>query len=302
MWRLSALAALFFAHVGFDAAHAATCNAQIAQVGQTAAVAYDPFDGGARAANLDIEFVNGGDEPCTLSIAAAEQMPGGRRLLRGGHAELHYLVTSNGAELANDIGVPGGAIVLPGGAGKRQVVSLKLEIPPGQVVPSGTYASTLNVRAYDVGNGGRSALGDERSVRALAVVQPRAQVNLAGGAGSFGSGFGLSRIDFGAPQSGAERNAFVQVRATGGVTIQVSSKNKGWLRHTTLSESVRGIPYALRLDGTDVPLDAGVFSMERSPPVSIAGASYQLNVRLGEVKLPAAGDYQDIVTIDVSPH
>jgi hypothetical protein len=74
------------------------------------------------------------------------------------------------------------------------------------------------------------------------------------------------------------------------------------LRHLALRDRVPGIAYTLRLDGTEAPLDTGSFSMERNPPVSISGASYMLNVRIGDVTHAYAGDYQDVVTISVCPH
>jgi hypothetical protein len=279
------------------------CNASISHIAQGTPVAYDPFEGLARSATLDIEFVNAGDSPCTLGVAVARQETGGERRLKSSHSEVPYRVTGpGGVELANDLSAPWGSVVLAGGAGQRQTFSLKVEVPAGFIVPAGTYADMLSIRAFDLDNASRVAMGSDRSVRALAIVASRAQINLAGGAGSQGTSFGLDRMDFGVLQSGAERQAFVQIRSTSAVTIQISSKNRGMLRHLALRDRVPGIAYTLRLDGTEASLDTGSFSMERNPPVSISGASYMLNVRIGDVTHAYAGDYQDVVTISVCPH
>ncbi|MCE9521904.1 MAG: hypothetical protein K8S25_05665 [Alphaproteobacteria bacterium] len=124
-------------------------------------------------------------------------------------------------------------------------------------------------------------------------------MNIAGASSSHFGSFGVDEIDFQTMTSGETREARVQVRATDDVSIEVASQYSGKLRHKILIADP-GVPYTLRLDGTQMNL-SGASSIIRNPPVSLDGASYLMQLKLGDVTGRPAGKYQDMLTITVSP-
>ncbi len=281
-------------------AHGATCNAAISKVGPIGSIDYDPFDGVARNVTFTVEFQNNGSDSCSVGVAVGRQASDPQRAFTKGGDRLIYSVKLGGGEVANTLLSPVGNVTLPGGAGKHATLTLKIEVPAGLIGPAGTYADVLVFRGYVVG-GAPVALSGDRTATAYASVESRAEVNIAGAAGSFGMPFAVDNLDFGVLATGAEKNAFVQVRATSSVTITVTSQNRGKLLHTLLKQHAPGVPYALKLDAQAVNL-SGSYSIDRAPPVTLDGVSYPMNVRIGNVSGLTAGQYQDVVTISVCPN
>jgi spore coat protein U-like protein len=278
-------------------AEADTCNVTLTRATASPSLSYDPFEGVRGAATVEVEFVNGGAEPCTLALAVG-QASGGQRFFTNRHGRLAYAVKLAGGEMPNDLTSPTGLVTVEGGNGKRTKLTLAIDVAEGQIAPAGRYRDEITVRAYDLT--ARAFLGKERNVQLSAEVRSRAQVNIAGASGAFDRSFALPKIDFGEIVPGAERTAFVQIRATSAVTIDVESKNHGVLRHRQLGDTVKGLPYTVRLDGKQLNLRGGA-SIDRHPPLTLEGVSYPMIVRLGDTPAPMAGEYQDTITISVCP-
>jgi hypothetical protein len=84
------------------------------------------------------------------------------------------------------------------------------------------------------------------------------------------------------------------------VKISVDSQNDGRLKHKVLPSDA-GIVYVMRLDGTTLDLSSGPGELLRSPPVSLDGSGYPMQLQVGDVGGRPAGDYKDLLTITVSP-
>ena len=276
----------------------ADCNAQISKAGPISPVAYDPFDGVARSVTFDVEFTNRGNDACTISLAVAGQTPGASRYFKNGADQLRYTVEwSDGSALPNNISSPQGSISLQGGNGKKKTATLRVKVPAGLIGPAKTYTDMLTLRAYKAGTSTR--LGSDLTASDSAVVAARAQVNIAGSVSSKFGAFGIDEIDFHTMTTGEIKNAIVQVRATTAVAIGVTSQNKGKLRHKILLADP-GVVYTMSLDGVSVNLTSPV-TLNRAPPVSLDGSSYPMILTLGSVAGRPAGNYQDCLTITVSP-
>ncbi len=129
-------------------------------------------------------------------------------------------------------------------------------------------------------------------------VPARAQVNIAGASGRFGSSH-ASAIDFGQLTTGAHRRAFVQIRANTGVFAQISSKNHGVLRNEAWPDA-SPISYSLVLNG--IPINLNLKATESlDPPATIDGLSLPMDITIGSVEGKFAGTYSDVITIEVSP-
>ena len=287
---------------GAAAPAAAACNATVVGGSPEPVVVYDPFAGIARSEDLSIRFVNLGETACTLAISVTSERPGNEREMSRGGASLPYRIeTLDGRELPNDANAVVGSVLLPGGRGQQAAFVVRIKVPAGVIAPAGDYEDELTIRAFSV-EGGRARLGREIEREVRTRIVSRAQVNIAGSSGSFqGSPFALEQIDFGTLQTGAIRNAFVQVRATAPVSITVSSRNAGALEHATLGASAR-VPYAASLDGRELTLAAGPTTIARRPSMTLDGESYPLTLRItGAVDQLPAGDYRDILTVNVVP-
>ena len=272
-----------------------SCNASIGTISAVPTVVYDPFDGVSASVVCTVDAVNQSSEPCNLSLAVASAGSSGTRYFRRMGDKLRYVVeTPDGDDYENDLDEPRGWHSLQGGVGKTKLITVKVKVPSGLIAPAGDYSNMLSFKLYRAGGGG---LGTVATAPANAVVEERAQVNIAGASGSWGA-WSVDELDFNTLNTGEIRSARVQVRATSGVTIQVVSQNKGKLKHKTLAAEV---PYALKLNNVTMTLDPGPAETDVSPPVSLDGTSYPMVVTIGDVSGRPSGTYKDLLTITVTP-
>lgn len=279
--------------------HATTCSVAISNISPIPNVVYDPFEGLARSVTYTVEFLNSGPDACAVGLAIASPTPGPRAFKNGANELRYTLEWPGGAVFTNNIAAPIGTVSVPAN-GARRSVTLRVKVAAGLIAPAATYADTLTFRTYRSASGPLVQVGADRTTTASAVLEARAQVNIAGASGTFGTPFALDRIDFGTLANGAARNAIVQVRATSPVSINVSSLNHGRLKHKVILTD-DGVPYTMQLDGAPVTLGGATTSLNRSPPVSLDGINYPMNIQIGDVSGRPAGDYQDTLTINVAP-
>jgi hypothetical protein len=272
-----------------------SCNATIGTISAIPTVVYDPFDGVSASVIFTVEAVNQSSEPCNLSLAIESAGSSSTRYFRKVSDKLRYVVEdTDGDDYENDIDEPRGWHSLQGGVGKTKIITVKVKVPSGLISPAGNYSNTLSLRLYRAGG---SALGTVRTATANALVEERAQVNIAGASGSWGA-WSVDELDFNNLNTGETRSARVQVRATTGVTIHVVSQNKGKLKHNTLAALV---PYAMKLNNVTMMLDPGPAETDVAPPVSLDGSSYPMVVTIGDVSGRPSGTYKDLLTITVTP-
>lgn len=280
-------------------AHATTCNVSISNISPIPNVVYDPFEGVARTVNYVVSLTNAGADECSVGIAISSPPPGSPRTFKNGAATLRYLLEwPGGAIFQNNIAAPIGTVRLL--AGQTRNVTLRVKVEAGLIAPAAAYSDVLTFRLYRSGAGPLTQVGIDRTATAGAVVEARAQVNIAGASGAFGTPFALSEIAFGTLTTGATKGAIVQVRATSPVAITVSSQNQGKLKHKTLSADP-GVPYAMQLDGDAVSLGGSSFSLNRSPPITLDGINYPMSLTIGDVAGRPSGEYRDTLTINVAP-
>jgi hypothetical protein len=272
-----------------------SCNAVIGTIAAIPTVVYDPFDGVSASVIFTVEAVNQSSEACNLSLAIASAGSSSNRYFKMGGNNLRYVVeNTEGDDYENDIGEPRGWHSLQGGVGKTKLITVRVKVPSGLIAPAGNYSNTLSFKLYRAGG---SSMGTVRTATANAIVEERAQVNIAGASGSWGA-WSVDELDFNNLNTGETRSARVQVRATTGVTIHVVSQNKGKLKHKTLAALV---PYALKLNNVTMVLDPGPAETDVSPPVSLDGSSYPMVVTIGDVSGRPSGTYKDLLTITVTP-
>ncbi len=251
-------------------------------------VLFDPFDGRAAVATLRFDIRHDEAEP----PAALQLRPvdGDWRLHPVG---LRYgLRTSDGRESG---GPALNAPVRAPDARRTSDLSVDVVVPALQFAEAGEATAELEATLLDRAG---APIGSPRRVRVTAVVPPRAQANIAGARGAFGSQPALPFIDFGEMQTGETRNAFLQVRANAAAAITAVSQNGGRLVNDDAPDSP-GVPYRLEIDGVAASLESPL-TLQRRPPASLDGASYPMRFTLGDVSGAYAGTYRDVVTVDVT--
>lgn len=275
---------------------AAACDLVLAQVPEPVRIAYNPFapDGAAPAA-LDLLFQNRSDAVCDLRLALTDAagLEVGQLTLAGVEVEFRARESSGLVEAPTQRGVFH-LSVAGGSTGRAQLNAVVLN---DAVAEAGVHEVELTLLVRDAA--GRSLLAPV-PLRVALVSTPRAQLSLAGAAGAFGSGSSVEVVDFGEAATGATRRIFVQLRANAPSSLIISSLHRGVLKRVEPLEGAPSLAYRLEVDGQVVDL-ATRWSRPVDPPRDKSGLSLPMIFTLGEVRGPAAGRYEDVLTIDISP-
>ncbi len=102
-------------------------------------------------------------------------------------------------------------------------------------------------------------------------------------------------VDFGVYRGPDVRTVDMFVRSNERYEISIKSENGGQLKHRSVQAFV---DYTLELDGRAVPLSDRDLRVLESGPTGDLGNSHRLSVAIGRlIDLPAAGVYEDIITI-----
>lgn len=295
--------ALALAMAGVTNPALAACKGGLTE-GVTPVISYDPFEGEiVVTATVNAARNNRSCTPA-LIITSTTGGRGGERRVRQGSATLAYQITNasgqvwpNNASSAVVIAVPTDDKLAP--------QTLVFRMAAGQFAATGTYTDLLDITLVDTERDNEPITADKGMVNRISVpvtvtVADKAQVNIAGSAGSFGT-FAITTLDFGELRQGTMRNAFVQVRATTRMRVSVTSTNSGALERVGTTYRAR-VPYALTLSGTDLALGAGPQSLRVNQPATADGESLPLSVTItGATDGLPAGTYQDMLTVDVVP-
>lgn len=292
-WRLGLLLLVIACAVPRGAA---ACDLVLTQAPEPVRIDYNPFVFGSGEGALDIGLQNRGEEACDLRLSVtddADQLV--QEIDLGGVGlRIRPREESGVRDAPAQTGVFTYALE-PSADGRPQ---LNVAVTRDAVADAGEYALDLKLAVADADG---VTLLPSIPIRLVLTSTPRAQLNLAGASGAFGSGSSVEVVDFGEAETGATRRIFVQVRANAPSTLTISSENKGVMRLLADVENPTTIPYAVELDGEPVDLTK-LWTSDVDPPRTLAGASLPMVFTLGRVEGQMAGRYEDLITIDVSPH
>jgi hypothetical protein len=289
---LAALATLATQPSGF----AADCQGRIgAETAIASGTAYDPFSPTDLAEDHRISIGNTGSAPCSYGLVLRSRTA---RPVLG--ATLTYaligatgtsLLTSAPAHLAPVARLP--SPLAPSATGLAEV---QLTIPRGQYAAPGTYRDAIDMELYALDGGGHTS-GPALDTAALtvSVTVPRVlSVNIRGG--------GLtSTLSFGALSEGQERTVAIEARSNESYRIDVTSDHRGAL---ALTPAVPGrewsVPYAVTFAGQRLDLSGKASLLSLPPTRSESHASHPLTVTIGEVGYKRAGQYEDVITVEIT--
>jgi spore coat protein U-like protein len=171
-------------------------------------------------------------------------------------------------------------------------------LPPGQVVPPGTYTDQITVSVYPAYNS-TGTPDTTQTITFSVVVAAGAAISIVPTGGSFNSSAPQLTLDFGALQAGQTESCDVLIQQNNNCTVNYSSLNNGVMKQipTPTADQISYTLSALGLNidltqPASVPLPSGV-----SPQPN--GNRYPITITIGTLGNPAAGTYQDQITISV---
>lgn len=287
------ISSLVLALAGVSPAFAQSCNLTASTSGSGLQKLYDPFSAANTVADLRVTISNGSDQACVARLFVAPV--NGLLALSDNGQLLTYRVEgpSNGSR-------PGehGPFSISVPAGGSETLSISFTVLGQQVVPRGFYTSSLVVRGEDGANQ-PILIGGVNPVLTMAVPN-RSEIGISGAASPPLSSVGMApaTINFPDAQMGQTGRVYVNVWANSSVVVRLSSENNGVLKHIE-QPTLPPIDYRASFDGASINLGTA-YSVGRTPPMTITGASYPLEITLGDTSRNFAGRYRDRITVDVT--
>jgi spore coat protein U-like protein len=267
---------------------------------------YDCFTGAAypNTVNFTITKTANGRKDYALTAGTSANTGSYTRQLSSGGSRLNYqLFTTSGMNYnlkappsaqANE--VLSGSVPGPGG----QVIPLSFVffIPPGQVVPPGTYTDQVTISIYDA----YDSVGSPQATRTItisAVVVAGAAMSIVPTGGPFNSSRPQYTLNFGTLSTGQQQSCDVLIKQNNNCTLYYSSANRGVLQQVPVPTTDQ-IPYSCMVAGAMLDLSqAGSLSLPPGISPGSDGARYPVNITIGNVGNASAGTYEDQITITV---
>jgi len=277
------------------ASPAAACDLAV-ETPAAVRIEYNPFAVGASSGPVDVLFQNRSDTACELRLLLVDDVGDPLPAVTLGGAVVGFRPREASGLFRRD--TEPGAFVLTVAPNSTTRAEMDAVVLHDAVVEAGQYQGDLRLLI-------RSADGvpvpPPVPLRVILQSTPRAQVNIAGASGAFGSGSSVEVIDFGQAATGVTRRAFLQVRANTKATVSIRSEHHGVMRHLEMEEAGSVVAYQLELDGDPVDLTR-VWTRSLDPPRTLAGVDFPLDFTLGTIAGQMSGRYEDLITIDITPN
>lgn len=289
---------LVVAVIAATASPALACDVILADAPSEVRIDYDPFEPSRSISPASFSVESRTDETCSIDIAIVGL---------GGLPMDEAMIADSGVRIRFQSGASGTPLAMTGTAGvwraeiqpdKRYRIAFAIQVILDSVAPAGTHVERFSVELRDAG--ALTPLHAPAPLSLKLASKPRAQMNISGGAGSFGQGGTISRVDFGDLVTNSEKHIFLQVRSNTQARLTIASENLGLLKREEASGPTDGISYQAFLSGKEVDLKQ-VAQIMLAPPLNMAGTSLPFDLRIGTVGARAAGTYSDHLTINISP-
>jgi len=276
---------------------AEACDVTLTPVQTTARLDYDPFAFAKTADRITFELENHDSQRCDVDVVLLDQA----------RASLDEVSVSNAGVLVRITNGPGEAILAPTATpgtwrtrlepGSRAKVSLDSTVVQDGVAPAGIYEVLFNLEVRDAGL--VSTRTAALPVRLVFAALPRAQMNIVGAVGTFGSGQSVALIDFGVLQAGARRRVYLQVRANTSARLTISSRNLGRLMPDLPGTKDPGVAYSALFVDEAIDLTRPWEKIIK-PPATLAGDSLPLEVIIDSLDAHPAGRFSDTLVVELS--
>ena len=226
-----------------------------------------------------------------------------RRLASGGNTLNYQLYTDSSMSYVLEAPPTANARQVISGnsvahSGTAMPLSLLFYIPPGQLVPPGTYSDQITMSvfgSYDDNGAPQSTA----TISYTATVVSCASLCLVRTGSGFDSSSASQTLNFGDLAQGQMMSCDLLVLKNTSCTVSFNSANQGVLKLTPATSDQ--IPYTCTVNGTALDLSTTA-TLTLPPGVSTSrdGARLPVAVTVGNLGYPSAGDYSDIITITVT--
>lgn len=257
-----------------------SCENVVIRLSQTASLVYDPGDEAPRA--VEVALSNDGPSQsldCTLDSVVLSQSTPQPLAFVGADDVLHTQQVRDPAVFyrQQDFELSASALrALENGAALRFNL---VEPNTGQFVAPGRYVLPFTVLVN-----GTATTSAELTIEVI----PRVL--------AFGKSRKVTTLDFGELETGETRQSTVMVKTNALLRVSAVSDNGGELKHETIPDAP-GVPYIAYLDGQMLDLSSGASQAvepgqgKGDPQIS------KLLVQIGQVNVPWAGIYKDVLTL-----
>ncbi|QUJ70014.1 hypothetical protein KDD30_17840 (plasmid) [Photobacterium sp. GJ3] len=177
-----------------------------------------------------------------------------------------------------------------------RTVGYQLKFASQQYVSHGQYRNLFQYSAVEYPLN-RTNIYDETNAEFQVQVNKTARVSLWGTNDRH-----QYQVDFGELETGETRQLTPQllVQSTADYSIEFQSQNRGHLRHDS-GDSQWDVDYGFFVNNRSVPLQTGRSLLSFRQPASAVGDRYSMMFRIGNVRNKPAGQYEDVITITVTP-
>jgi hypothetical protein len=277
-------------------AEADPCDLRLARDPVPVRIDYDPFAFSRPPGRLDLDLVNDGDGRCDLELRLLDLDGQPLHSLRLDQVALEVRLREGGVAGATRLDPNRFSLSVPAGA--PTTVAFDLMVLSDAVAEAGEHHAAFRAEIGPAGGVPVVLIGP---IDVVLASPPRAQLNIAGAAGAFGSTSSVEVIDFGEARPGAVKRAFLQIRANTSSRLTFRSEHGGSLRRLGAAEDEAGIDYRVTLDGE--LLDLRQQAVRRvDPPRTVQGQSLPLDFELGATSSRRSGYYEDLLMVDIDPN
>ena len=193
-------------------------------------------------------------------------------------------------------------VSFPKGKNLSQTLTYYIKIPQtAQLNPSGTYADSFNIKAYE-GSNFSSYLNPVTvaAVSVSAVVPKVVALSLVGAGQGFSPTSTAQSLNFGTLVNGAVLGFDLLVQSNAGFAITFSSQHNGML--TNSSPDIKTVvSYGMQVDSSAKNLSSSastpVIVATGSGQTTVSGNRHNIAVTIGSVDSTMAGTYSDNITV-----
>ncbi|MBW4936626.1 hypothetical protein [Marinobacter sp. F4206] len=267
----------------------AACSFEFQEIRQDNRRPYSSFHPGVNVLDLMVSTRQTSCEQLTFSFESAND-----GTLAGANGKIQYRLKDQSGRNLETRGASrvSGKEVLSRRLGSSLILQAFLD--PGSFVPPGVYLDNLSITAFSNGEAVAQVEAD-----LFLEVRPEANISLTGSSsGGFSSRAGGS-LNFGRLKEGKERFAFLFVRSNVDYGLTVSSENNGYLVHRSESGPDGRISYSAWLDQALLDLTSRSTIRRADMTPAFRSRPHKLTARINEVKGKLAGDYQDVILVEV---
>ena len=271
-----------------------TCVPVIKNPPTSVQVDYDPFLVGAAPTGLTFQLLNQTDTTCKIDLAITNSSREPVFDLPLADLGLVLNIGSSAAEPQGTQKTGLYEVILE--AGQTKDISFDLSVTTNAVVPAGRYVYSLFLAWVQPGDKIATVITPfQLTLNAV----PRAQMNLSGASGNFGTGPTVSIVDFGTAETGKVQGLFIQARTNAPSRLTFRSANHGRMVLDGDESRANSLPYRIIFDGDALDLETTAIRPIEPPP-NYSGISYPLVLQLGDVNGRRAGHYSDELTIEIT--